>query len=293
MPKKRLKQLLAVIILILTIVVFINYIRNHPETLRQLTAVPLSTLVLLAALYSIFFGTLAWIQRATLSLCDIKLARRESLLLVMYSSIINFFGPLQSGPAFRAVYLKKKHGLNLKNYTLATVLQYLFYALFSALFILTYFIGLWALIGIIIAIASAPLLLKNQQLVPARFRHLRLEHIGSLAAGVLAQVSIFGVIFYVELNSLGHHAAVVPALIYTGAANFALFVSITPAAIGFRESFVVFTQQLHHIANSQIVSASLIDRGVYVVMIAVLALIVFGLNADRIFKPETAASSSK
>lgn len=288
MNKKRLKQLLAVLILVATVIAFVLYVRNHPETLRQLGKLPLTTFGLLLLLYGVFLGTLIWIQRATLSLCDISLERKENLLLVMYSSIINFFGPLQSGPAFRAAYLKKRHNVSLKNYTLATILQYAFYAAFSGLFMLTYFTGLWGLLGILFVIALTPILFRKPGLIPARFQKLKLEHVSSLAAAVLAQVSTFAVIFYVELNSLGEHVGTVPSLIYTGAANFALFVSVTPAAIGFRESFVIFTQQLHHITNPQIVTASLIDRGVYVLFLGVLIVIASSLHANQYLKSRAA-----
>jgi len=73
-------------------------------------------------------------------------------------------------------------------------------------------------------------------------------------------------------------------VIYTGAANFALFVSITPGAIGFRESFLLFSQHLHHIDSSTIVAANLIDRSVYIVLLLLLAAGIFGTHAQRRFK---------
>jgi uncharacterized membrane protein YbhN (UPF0104 family) len=156
---------------------------------------------------------------------------------------------------------------------------YGFYAGFSAIFLMTYFIGIWALAAVVVAFAAVPVILRSPKLLPERFRGLKLQHIGTLAVGTLAQVSILAVIFYIELGSLGRHIAAVPALIYTGAANFALFVSVTPGAIGFRESFVLFTEKLHHIPQVQVISASLIDRGVYVLFLGILAVIVFGFHA--------------
>ena len=285
--KKTIRTVLAIIVLAATVGAFAYYITHHPTTITQLRELPLQTILLLLGLYVLFMVALAWIQRATLSLCGLRLPRGESFLLMSYSSIINFFGPLQSGPAFRAAYLKKKYDVNLKSYTLATLCYYGFYAAFSGLFILTYWIGLYALAGIIFIIVASPFILRNpsiQRRLPERFRKLQLQHIGTLAAATIAQVSIFAVIFYVELNSLGNRVAAIPALIYTGAANLALFVSVTPAAIGFREAFVLFTQNLHHISNDVIVTASLIDRGVYVLFLGLLAAVVFGLHAERYLK---------
>lgn len=287
MQKKYLRAVLAVLIVLATIGVFAYYIVRHPEVIVQLRNMPVGTGLLLLGLYVVFMLCLAWVQRATLDLCGIKLGRKESTLLVSYSSIINFFGPLQSGPAFRAAYLKRKHNVKLKQYTLATLLYYGFYALFSALFIATYFIGIWALLAVAAVVALTPALLQSNavlKLVPAKFRSLKLSSIGHMAAAALAQVSILGVIFFTELQAIAEDISVVSSLIYTGAANFALFVSITPGAIGFREAFLVFTQQLHGLTNSEIVAANLLDRTVYIVFMAILALIVFGLHAGDALK---------
>ncbi len=281
MFRKNLRPAVTATVLVVTIVVFTYYLGRHPEALRQLGNLSLAKLAELLGLYGVFLITLVWIQRATLSLCDITLGRKESMLLVMYSSIVNFFGPLQSGPAFRAIYLKRKHGVKLKNYTVATLVYYAFFAGFSGLFLLTYFMGTWALGGIILAIGLTPLVLRCRQLIPARFQNLKLEHIGNLAMATLAQVSTVAVIFYVELGSFGQHISAVPALIYSGAANFALFVSLTPGAIGFRESFLLFSQHLHHISSDQIVTASLIDRGVYVLFLGILVVITASLHAKQ------------
>ncbi len=288
LTKKIVKPILAGLVVLATIGVFVYYLVHHPEIIEQLKHMPLGTGVILLCLYIVFMLCLAWIQWATLKLCNIELKPRESALLVSYSSIINFFGPLQSGPAFRAAYLKRKHDVKLKQYALATLLYYGFYALFSALFIVTYLISLWALAAIVVIMAFAPVILKSpaaRSLLPTRFHALKLDSIGHLAAATLAQVCTLAVIFHIELNAVATEKIdVLSSLIYTGAANFALFVSITPGAIGFREAFLVFTQNLHGIPGTVIVGANLLDRSVYIIFMALLALIVFGLHAGDALK---------
>jgi uncharacterized membrane protein YbhN (UPF0104 family) len=287
MYKRYIRPVVAGLIVVLTIAVFAYYIIHNPEIIRQLKHMPAGTFFVVLSLYLVFMLCLAWIQRATLELCNIRLGRKESTLLVMYSSIINFFGPLQSGPAFRAAYLKRKHNVKLKQYGVATLLYYGFYALFSGLFIATYFIGIWALLLIILAVACTPFALRNPvllTLVPARFRSLKLEYVGQLAVATLAQVCTLAAIFYVELHSISEKVALVPSLIYTGAANFALFVSITPGAIGFREAFLTLTRHFHGISTDLIVAANLLDRSVYLIFMALLALVVFGLHTGNYLK---------
>ncbi|HZL07693.1 MAG TPA: hypothetical protein VFC50_00680, partial [Candidatus Dormibacteraeota bacterium] len=73
------------------------------------------------------------------------------------------------------------------------------------------------------------------------------------------------------------------AMSYSGAANFALFVSLTPDAIGFRETFLVFSHRLHHVSTANILSANVIDRGAYVIFLLLLFVVVLSLHAkDRL-----------
>jgi uncharacterized membrane protein YbhN (UPF0104 family) len=66
---------------------------------------------------------------------------------------------------------------------------------------------------------------------------------------------------------------------YAGAANFSLYVSITPDGVGIREAFLVFSQHIHHVSTKDIVSANVIDRAVYVVFLGLLFVVVLGMHA--------------
>lgn len=272
MNRRTSRALLAIIIVISTVLAGLYYFRRHATLLGQLAMTPPSLLISLVALYLAFMVSLWLVFRGSLAICEISLPVGETMLVTAYSSIINFFGPLQSGPAFRALYLKKRHAVRFKKYAAASLLYYVFYALFSGLFLVVGFIGWWAvLLGIsllAVGYGCAHLPLPRFQ----AWRQLKLGGIGLTAAATFLQVSLFAIIFYLELHSVNHTVSWRQAVIYTGAANFALFVSITPAAIGFRESFVFATQRLHHIPSTTIVSASLLDRGIYVAMLLLLAL---------------------
>ena len=217
----------------------------------------------------------------TLRLCNIKLAPAESALLTMYATVINFFGPLQSGPAFRGIYLKRKHGLNLKTYTAATLLFYALYALFSGFFLLYGLLGWWLVLGVILICMVGWYVQKRQWSVVKRFHSLDLQALYGLAAATLFQVVLVAVIYYVELRSISPGVHFGQAVIYAGAANFSLFVSLTPGAIGFRESFLLFTQHLHHISSSTIVAANIIDRSMYIVLLAVIGVVIAVTHTGR------------
>jgi uncharacterized membrane protein YbhN (UPF0104 family) len=86
----------------------------------------------------------------------------------------------------------------------------------------------------------------------------------------IVQVTIYAV----ELHSVNHHISLSQIITYTGAANLALFVSLTPGAIGIRESFLIFTEHLHHISSANIILANVIDRSVYLIFLLILVVLV-------------------
>jgi uncharacterized membrane protein YbhN (UPF0104 family) len=274
------RPITAVTVLVITVTAFIAYFVKHPEVRHQLSQTSLATLAIILALYLIGIVALAFATIATLRLCKVRLHTHESLLLTMYAAIINFFGPLQSGPAFRAVYLKKKHGINLKNYTVATLVYYCFYAGFSVILLLSGVLKWWLIPLTAVTLICAITASRSKRLKP-RLQELDLHGWYYLALATLAQIVVVTLIYYTELRSVAPSVHLSQALIYTGAANLALFVSITPGAIGFRESFLLFSQHLHHISNGTIVAANIIDRAMYLVLLLVLALFIFATHAKQ------------
>ncbi|HSW37104.1 MAG TPA: lysylphosphatidylglycerol synthase domain-containing protein [Candidatus Saccharimonadales bacterium] len=283
-PSKTWKSFAAIAVIVITVTAFIYFFVNHPAARRQLANLNPLILLVLLLLYGIFLVSLVMMLQATLSLCGINLKKGESFLLSAYSAIVNFFGPLQSGPGFRAVYLKKKHGIDLKKYALATLLYYGLFAGFSGLFLVSGLVG-WAWLGIlaVAGLAVAVFVLRSNLKSLRRFQSLNLKSVYRLALATLAQLSINAVIYFVELRAISPGIHFSQAVIYSGAANFALFVSITPGAIGFRESFLLLSSRLHHIDKVTVLNASLIDRGVYVIFLALLFIVVLSLHAkDRL-----------
>jgi uncharacterized membrane protein YbhN (UPF0104 family) len=267
-------------VLALTVTVFSYFIVKHPELRTQLRHLSPQLIVGLLLLYAIQVVAIGLTVLYTVRLCDVRLGIRETLLLTMYTVVINFFGPLQSGPAFRGLYLKQKHGLKLKNFTLATFVYLGLYALFSGLFLLSSVLKWWLLLVVLLVIALALWLKSSQTPLAKRLRQLHWQSLAALALATLIQVCLIAVIYYTELQAVDPGVRLSQAITYTGAANFALFVAITPGAIGFRETFLVFSRHLHHISNSVIVAANLIDRSVYIIMLLILAAIIFGTHAQ-------------
>ena len=274
------RRLAGILVLIATLVIFVNYFAKHPAVGHQLRNTSPGLLAGLIGLYLLSIAFLGVVTYATLRICQAKVGRSESLLLTAYTAVINFFGPLQSGPAFRAVYVKAKYGIKLKNYATATLVYLFFWGFFSLLMLLSGLLGWW-LIGVAALIALTTYIALQSSGLASRLQEIDLRAWYILALATLAQIVCVNLIYFFELRSVAPGTHFSQAIIYTGAANLALFVSLTPAAIGFRESFLVFSRHLHHVSNNSIVAASILDRAVYVVVLALLAAFIFGTHAKN------------
>jgi uncharacterized membrane protein YbhN (UPF0104 family) len=288
---RRLRPVLAMGVIVLTIGLFAGFFASNDEAVRQMRSVGIGTVLAILVLYALMMAALAFIYELMLRMCGVRMGYRENFLLTAYSSIVNFFGPLQSGPGVRMVYLKRKHGVSVKRYMLATLLYYACFAMVSAAFFLLGTSAWWlvllgvATVGITCAViirwyskraGGSPLVMTPRLML-------------GLVLGVVVQLGIVAAIYGVELRSLGQNVGVRQVLAYTGTANFALFVSLTPGALGFREAFLLFTRELTGLSSATIVAANLIDRVVYVLFLALLfggILLAMGRSRLRGLKEE-------
>jgi uncharacterized membrane protein YbhN (UPF0104 family) len=274
------KAAASLTIVVLTIAAFIYFFAKHPEVSRQLSRLNPGIILLLLLIY---FGTmvaLSIVNFATLRLCRIKANRTELGLLTAYTAVINFFGPLQSGPAVRALYLKKKYSLDLKKYAWASIVYYLFWAIYSGIFLLSGLLKWWLVPLSVLGLVVLFFIARHPRVAP-KLKQLDMRAWYYIALATLLQIALITLIYYLELKQVAPATRLSQAIIYTGAANFALFVSITPGALGFREAFLVFSHRLHHISNSTIVAANITDRAVYILLLIILAIFVVAVHAKN------------
>lgn len=273
------KKLLAVIILIGFTVFLITYLWLHPDLLIRVFQIGWKDGLLLLILYLGVVLTNIGITQASVRLCHKNLPLQNGFLLTIYSTIVNFFGPLQSGPGVRAVYLKQKIKLRLRDYTLAMLVYYFLFGALSVSLLFMYRLAWLSLLGIIATIVI--------MVVGSRLAHLRFLRwqVYLIFIYTLIQIIITACIYGIELRTVqasGYSFSQV--LSYTASANLAMFVSITPGAIGIREAFLVFAQSLHGISTASILAAGLLDRAFYVIFLVVLFLGSSGLHLKKLFK---------
>ena len=280
------KNTLIVLILLATIIVFVQFFLRHPEYIHDLGRTNPWWVMAVIALNIPMVGLLVLIYDICLRMCGTRLGRRENFLLTSYSSIVNFFGPLQSGPGVRAAYLEARHSVRLRDYSLATLLYYGLFACFSALFLLVGSRPWWqTLLALLLVGGFSYVVIRTfvQRDKAPEQSHFKLERglVIRLALVTFLQVLLSALTYFVELKAVNSHISWGQAMSYSGAANFALFVSLTPDAIGFRETFLVLSHRLHHVSTANILSANIIDRGAYLIFLVLLLGVVLSMHASQ------------
>jgi uncharacterized membrane protein YbhN (UPF0104 family) len=279
---KKLRPFISLFLLAAALGVAFYYLGNHKSLVTKLEHTPLKIGLEVLILYFVLFLALMFKLAASLKICRTNLGQIENAKLNAHTLLINFFIPGQGGPVYLGVYLFKKHKLRPKNYLLATAVYYVIYAVLSVCMLLGAVRPWWQTLIAIILIGCAGVFVSRRYVKKSNIKTSLLSFspgaIGMVVMATAFQVIIQAVIYGIELKSVNHHIDAKQIITYTGAANLALFASLTPGGIGIRESFLLFTRHLNHISSANIVVASVIDRSVYLVFLLVLIVITAGVH---------------
>ncbi|MDR7235067.1 hypothetical protein [Agrococcus sp. BE272] len=274
---RRHKRALAIAVLVLVAVFIAVYVAVRPEIVGQVLAVGPAALGWLTGLYVLIVATHWAILLLTVRWCQARIGIREGLLLTVYSTVANFFGPLQSGPGVRAAYLKAKVGVRLRDFTLATLVYYLAFGAVNVSLLFARTLPWLAALGLATTVVLVAVVAwrsgAGRRIVTA-----------AIAAVTAVQALLMAAVYFVELNAVsGPGADVLQSLVYSASANLSLFVSITPGAIGFREAFLGFAQSLHGVGLDAIIAAGIVDRAFYVLFLGALFVLSSLLNLRAMF----------
>jgi uncharacterized membrane protein YbhN (UPF0104 family) len=283
---------------LLTIVLFIYYFSQNKEQFSRLRDVSFGSILLIVLGQILVLATNVFILIELLKMTGKNMSVGTSSRVIAYSSLINFFGFLQGGLGFRAIYLKRYFNTSIKTYTLLTILQYL--SVFSISFLMI-FIGLWlvnySVVPVLLALAVlVAVIIFHRQLVNI-LRRTRLENAVNLLIKnyrrmlvilVFSTVQFFGssLAYGAELSAVGAHLSLGALLIFTGVAQFAILVALTPGAIGIRESLLFLVQGIMAISTSSIILAGTIDRAVYFVVLLLITPFAIGFKKKLDFKTD-------
>jgi uncharacterized membrane protein YbhN (UPF0104 family) len=225
----------------------------------------------------------------------------ESLYVSLISSVGNYFAPVGAGLGFRAIYLKRRHGLAYGDFittvagnyllvflttsaagliALAIVYQrtgqayWVLTAVFTSLFIIDF---MFMSVKVARFIANLLKRLRFAKFVADLFqriiegwllvigdKRLVTRLLGLTAIGFpLLLLTIFLV-----LSSLNIHVAFSSLLMLAALSSLSVFINITPGNIGVKEAVFIFSSQVIGLTTPQILAYSLIDRGVLFIVLS-------------------------
>lgn len=230
---------------------------------------------------------------------DKQLSVHESTRVSLLSSLGNFFASSGAGLGFRAVYLKKKHGLSYSDYMATMYGNYLLIFIISALLgvmslgligfqstlqfvgLGLFFVGL-LVVSIGLSYVRVPNVSYDNKIVSKIAKLLRTMSVGwrriiedrtllmHLSLLVLAQMILTILIAWFELLSLSISIGLGQLLLFSVLGSLSIFVSLTPANIGVKEAVYVITATIIGLSTPQILSLALIDRGILFITLAVV-----------------------
>jgi uncharacterized membrane protein YbhN (UPF0104 family) len=293
---KKLRLILSGLIILATLGALVYYISKHQNLLTKLAHTPLSVILLILVLYGLWLLSLVLILQAILYLFHKTIAVSDNILLNAYSLFANFFIPGQAGPALRGVYLKRQHNVRYRDYIYGMLLYYFFYGVTSVVLLLAGSRPWWqTCLAFLIAVGVGALCFNwyTRRLKAKGVGSLRLKRSAFLLVATLLQSVVQIAIYFVEVHTVDRGVVLHQIITYTGAAQLALFVGLTPGAIGIRESFLIFTEHLHHISSSIIIEANVIDRAVYLVFLGLLFLLILSMHANKKFKVSARPDSAR
>ncbi len=282
--KHRIRLIIAITLVIITLSAFAYYISSHTYLLTQLAHIPPLTIIWLLLLYIVWFVALILILWISMIICKKTLSPKENILLNAYSTLVNFFIPGQGGIAVRGVYLKKVKDLAVRNYIYVSLLYFMFYAIISTALLVTSNRPLWQTLLALIFIGGVSFgviqFYKSKSKTRSDSLALTSKNLLLLFVATLFQSIVQVTIYGVELRSVNSNISLHQIVTYTGAANFSLFVALTPGAIGIRESFLLLSRHLHGISSANIISANIIDRSVFILFLGFVFILTISLHAN-------------
>lgn len=299
MKSKHLRTAIRILLFAIFAGLFVWFFLTHKSDFSILTRISPYLLVLIALGQLGVIVTNVVFQISLLRIYGVNMPWWESFVVIVKSSVINFFGFFQGGAGYRAYYLKKNYGVNYSRFALLFTANYLVVFFISALFgfigsllqlrsgsngasyPVVIFFALAAL-GLLTLMFVSPSKIPGKSKLLVRIRDVlgEWDHIVSSKRRLLA-LFVIGVIqfwflagsFYFELKAIHASTTVAGLMVYSAIAGFSILVALTPAAIGFRETLLIFARQSLGVSISTIILSATVDRFVYFFLLLGLSIV--------------------
>lgn len=302
------KQLFGLLVLAIFVVYFVRNI----DSFKILLDIRPIFLVGVAVCYVAIVYTNGLFIKYVIEPFNKKISVRESVRVSLISSLGNFFASSGAGLGFRAVYLKKKHGLSYGDYMTTMYGNYLLFFIINAVLGLIslllisskdsvqykgaflFFAGL-LVVSLVLCFVPIPKLfagsVKNkyvtsilgfiQKMTEGWSRIVKnrrlLMHLTILVSIQLVLTILIG---WLEISSLHIVIGFPELLLFSVLGSMSIFISLTPGNLGVKEGIYILTASVIGLTTPQIVSIALIDRGILFGTLFVLWLL-FGSSKTR------------
>lgn len=289
---------------IIFIGLFVWYFIGHRDSFKPLLNIGVLTVVLVMFLQFANHMINGVFMKLTVEVFTKKMSLVESVYVAILSAIGNFFGPLLGGTTIRAVYLKKTHNLPYSFFTSTLAAYYLIlFAISNVLAIISLlllgtspqrsgllvFFSVWLAVLIALMFARLPDRSKLKALDKHKVMNFLWSAIYEIETGWRRLLKTRGMLFKLCLLALvvftvsylmalfefkAIHAPISLAALglYTAISNSSMLISLTPGAIGIRESLLLVTSSTIGVSNAQILQVSVIDRAASFLLLFILYL---------------------
>ncbi|MCA9325297.1 flippase-like domain-containing protein [Candidatus Saccharibacteria bacterium] len=293
--------------LLLTIgflVLFVWYGWTHQEIFTDLTNIAVWALALIVVGKLINVWTTGIFTKWTVEAFTDTLTQAEAFVVSVLTAIGNFFGPLFGGLGIRAVYLKKYHNLPYSKFTATLIGYFLMMLQFNSLlaiagllllphnnqtnFVLLVFVG-WFLAFLLLTVMRLPQREKLAGIEKMKLARPIIKTLYDIEDGWKLLVSKKKLLFqmmglavanlvalyavnYIEFVALDIHVTPAAMMLYTAVVQASLLLSLTPGAVGLRETILIILGTTLGISNQQIIQVAILDRGIYFIMLGILFL---------------------
>lgn len=296
------KKYSSKLITLLFVVAFAYYGLTNKDSFSALSNVTIVSMLLIALGRCLMFLSNGLFTKWTAEAFTRKLTVGEGTYVGILSAIGNFFGPLLGGASIRAVYLKKVHNLSYSKFTSTLMGYYLILFTANALcaisalvfidtsaqrnLLLTVFIG-WFLILVAMMFIKLPKKEKAERISSKKIFNRLVKIVYEIEDGWrtissnkkllvrLATLAIFNfaaILFmsFIEFRALNIGITLPSLVLYTSFISVSLLISLTPGAIGVRETMLFFISSTLMISAAEILQVAVIDRGVNFILLLIL-----------------------
>lgn len=289
------KKTLSIIILLVILGLFANYIYHHASDFKQISLINPLWLIPLIALFLINYYFIGLQTKVLLEPLEVKLKNTEAYMLAIVTGFYNIITPAHGGMGVRAVYLKKKHNFTYTNFLSSLAGMYVitfFIASLSGLISLFYlyeaygvfnwiilavFLGLFLPLTLIIVFSPEFKEVKNNFInrfirVANGWNIIRKNKkvVYTCLSVTILSLIIGSIVAMMSYYIFGINVSFMQALFLASIGSISILISITPGNLGVGEAIAVFSALILGITPVQSLSVAILGRIVQMITMFIL-----------------------